>query len=61
MDTPSICDQVLNIDRLSEISRYFERLLVQEPFQEILRVTFILCTYSLFMYPISHETVNELY
>ena len=59
--TPSICDQVLNIDYLPEIRRYFEDLSAQEPFREVLRVTFVLCAYSLFMYPTSHETVNGLY
>ena len=59
--TPSICDLVLNIAYFPEISRFFEHLLAQVPFQEILRVAFVPCTYSLFMYHDSHETVNELY
>ena len=57
----SICDLVLNIAYFPEISRLFERLSAQAPFQEVLRVAFVPCTYSLFMYPNSHETVNELY
>ena len=57
----SICDLVLNIAYFPEISRFFERLSAQVPFQEVLRVAFVPCTYSLFMYPNSHETVNELY
>ena len=57
----SICDLVPNIAYFPEISRFFERLSAQVPFQEVLHVAFVPCTYSLCMYPNSHETVNELY
>ena len=61
LGTPSICDLVLNIAYFPEISGFFERLSVQVPFQEVLRVTFVPCTHSLFMCHDSHERVNELY
>ena len=41
----SICDLVLNIAYFPEISRFFERLSAQVPFQEVLRVAFVPCTY----------------
>ena len=59
--TASICDLVLSIAYFPEISRFFERLSAQVSFQEVLRVAFVPCTYSLFMYHDSHERVNELY
>ena len=52
---------MLNIAYFPEISRLFERLSAQVPFQEVLRMIFVLCAYLLFMYPISHETVSALY
>ena len=58
---PPTRNQVLNTDRPSETSRHFERLLAQEPSQEVLRATFIPHTYSLSMHPISHERAHELH